>query len=34
MEFFVDFLYAKIKYQTEREPEGRPRGQTRPPAAA
>ena len=33
LEIFVDFLFAKTKYQTEGEPEGRPTGQVRPPAA-
>ena len=33
LEIFEDFLYAKAKFQSEGEPEGRPRGQTRPPIA-
>ena len=32
LEIFVEFLYAKTKYQSEGEPEGRPRGQVSPPA--
>ena len=34
LEFFVEFLYAKTKYLTEEEPQGRPRGQRHPSAAA
>ena len=30
LEIFVEFLYAKTKYQSEGESEGRPRGQRRP----
>ena len=33
LEIFEDFLYTKTKSQSEGEPEGRPRGQVRPPAA-
>ena len=34
LEIFVDFLFAKTKYQTEGEPERRPTGQRSPLAAA
>ena len=33
LEILEDFLYAKTKYHTKGEPEGRPTGQVRPPAA-
>ena len=33
LEILEEFLFATTKYQSEGEPEGRPRGQVRPPAA-
>ena len=30
LEIFVEFLYTKMKFKSEGEPEGRPRGQRSP----